>query len=130
MKSFRLHIESISDITQSALGFFIGAGIVGLAYFFGIANPVLYTLLLLGAASFTGYLCRGTLCRMLKNQYPNARWTPLLAIGFSLCGFGALAQFLAPEGIRNTVILALLLPAGICIATFVVANKNDPDVMR
>jgi hypothetical protein len=81
-------------------------------------------------AVLVSYLCRGHVCRSLRTKYPNARWIGLLAVGFAIAAFGFLARFVVPHADERAFTLAFILPAGACIATFVIINRKDPDVIR
>ncbi len=129
MKSFRLHIQSRSDLLQSLLGFLIGSAAVLILLYAPIPSQLAQTLLLLAAAIITGYLIRSYPARALRRRYPNARMLPLLTIGLSICAAAAFFQFfLLPQS--PTLMLAFYLPAFTFIAAFIFINRRDPDVMK
>jgi hypothetical protein len=130
MKSFRLHIESKSELVQFAIGAFIGIGVFLMLHHFDISGTGYRVFTLLLAAVIVGYLWRGRLCRTLRQRYPRARWIPLLAVGFTIAGFGVIARFVLPQGDEGWFTLAFILPAGACIAAFVIINRRDPDVIK
>jgi hypothetical protein len=130
MKSFRLHTESKRELIQGIVALLIGVGLFLALHYFHIAETAWRVVAVLAGAVFVGYLCRGQLCRMLRQRYPNARWIGLLAVGFAIATFGVIARFVVPGAEEGAFTLAFILPAGACIATFVIINRRDPDVTR
>ena len=128
MKSFRLHIESKSELVQSAIGLIIGVGVFLALQHFDVSGIGYRVVMLLLAAVMAGYLWRGQLGRTLRRRFPNARWIPLLAVGFTIAGFGVIARFVLPQADDGWFTLAFILPAGACIVAFVIINRRDPDV--
>ena len=130
MKSFHLHTESKGELIQGIVAMVSGVGLFLALHQFHIAETAWRVLAVLAGAVFVGYLCRGQLCRVLRQRYPNARWIGLLAIGFAIATFGVIARIVVPGAEEGTFTLAFLLPAGTCIAAFVIINRRDPDVTR
>jgi hypothetical protein len=130
MKSFRLQTASKTELTQGIVGLLLGVGLFLALHYYQIADTVWRIVAVLAGALFVGYLCRGQLCRTLRLRYPNARWVGLLAIGFAIVTFGVIARFAVPGTEEGAFTLAFILPAGACIATFVIANRKDSDVTK
>jgi hypothetical protein len=130
MKSFRLHTDSKAELIQFAIAVLIGVGVFLALHYFPIAETALRVAAVLAGAVSVGYLSRGQLCRALRQRYPNARWIGLLAVGFAVLTFGGIARFLIPGAEESGFTLAFILPAGACIATFVIVNRRHPDVIR
>ncbi len=130
MRSFRLHIESKAELIWDAIALAVGVGVFFLLRHWQIAELAWRIGALLAAAVFVGYLLRGRLCRTLRQRYPNARWIGLLAVGMTVLTFGVIARFVVPGAQEGFFMLPFILLAGACIATFVVANRKDPDVTR
>lgn len=130
MKSFRLHTDSKGELIQFGVAVLIGVGVFLALLYFPIAETALRIALALAGAVSAGYLCRGQLCRALRQQYPNARWVGLLAVGFAILTFGGVARFVVSGGEESSFTLAFILPAGVCIATFVVVNRSDSNVTK
>jgi hypothetical protein len=130
MKSFRLHTDSKGELIQFVIAVLIGIGLFLALHYFPIAETAYRVVVVLAGAVFVGYLCRGQLCRALRRQYPNVRWIGLLAAGFAVLTFGGVARFIVPGGEEGSFTLAFILPAGACLATFVIINRKDPDVTR
>ena len=99
-------------------------------HYFHIADAVWRVAALLAGAVFVGCLCRGHLCRGLREKYPNARWIGLLAVGLAIATFGVIARFVVPGAEEGSFTLIFFIPAGVCIAVFVLINRRDPDVAR
>ena len=108
----------------------IGAALFLTLNYFHIAEKAWRIAMLLAGAVFVGYLIRGQTCRVLRRQYPNARWIGLLAVGLSIMTFGCIARWLVPGGHESMFTMAFILPAGVCIFAFVIINRKDPDVTR
>jgi|JI10StandDraft_1071094.scaffolds.fasta_scaffold351516_2 hypothetical protein len=130
MKSFRLHIGPKSELVQDVVGISVGAGLFLILHFFPIAETAWRIIAIIAGAVFVGYVCRGRLSRSLRTRYPNARWIGLLAVGLAIAMFGVIARFVVSKADENATTLAFILTAGACIATFVVVNRQDPDVAR
>lgn len=129
MKSFRLHVPRgpglVGDVVGIVLGFVV-AWVVIRSGWFGENGRVWF--LLIGALSL-GSL-RGIYKGKLRKKYPAARWLPVLTIGQSFLIVGVAALLMLP-GVGNPgIALIFLLPAIVCIATFVYVNRGDPDVME
>ena len=130
MKSFRLHTESKTDLVLGIIALLVGVGLFLALHHFHIAETVWRVVAVFGGAVFVGFLCRGQLCRALRQRYPNARWIGLLAVGFAIGTFGVIARFVVPGAEEGAFTLAFILPAGVCIATFVIVNRRDSDVTK
>ena len=131
MKSFRLYAAELKgDLIQGIAALLIGVGLFSALHQFRIAETAWRIVAILPGAVFVGYLCRGQLCRVLRQRYPNTRWMGLLAVGFAIAAFGGIARFVVPGAEEGAFTLAFVLPAGACIATFVIINRKDPDVTR
>ncbi len=130
MKSFRLHTGPKGELIQAIVALLIGVGLFLALHHFHIAETAWRVVAVLVGAVFVGYLCRGQLCRSLRQRYPNARWIGLLAVGLAIVTFGVIARFVVPGAEESAFTLAFILPAGACIATFVIINRRDPDVTR
>ena len=130
MKSFRLHTGSKSEVIQTIIATLIGVGLFLALHYLGITDAVWRIVAILAGAVSVGYLCRGHLARGLRQKYPNARWVGLVAVGFTIATFGAIAHFVVPSADESTITSAFFIPAGLCIAAFVFINRKDPDVTR
>lgn len=130
MKSFRLHVESKTELIQSIFGLLIGVGVFLALQFFHIDKVGWRILLLFSCASFVAYLIRGSLSRSLRAKYPTARLIGLLAVGITISTFGVFARFLIPGADDGWFTLAFVLAAGGFIGAFVILNRKDPDVMK
>lgn len=130
MKSFRLHTGPKGELIQGIVALLIGVGLFLALHHFHIEETAWRVIAVLACAVFVGYLCRGQLCRSLRQRYPNARWIGLLAIGYAILTFGVVARFVVPGAEESAFMAAYILPAGVCIAIFVVINRRDPDVIR
>jgi uncharacterized membrane protein HdeD (DUF308 family) len=130
MKSFRLHTEPKRELIQGIVALVIGVGLFLALHHFQIAQTAWRVVAVLVGAVLVGSLCRGQLCRALRQRHPNARWIGLLAVGFAIATFGVIARVVVPGAEEGTFTLAFILPAGACIATFVIINRRDPDVTR
>ena len=130
MKSFRLHTGPKGELVQDIVGLLVGVGLFLALHFFHIAESAWRIVAIITGAVFVGYMCRGRLCRSLRIRYPNARWIGLLAVGLAIATFGVIARFVVPGAEEGTFTLAFILPAGACIAMFVIINRKDPDVTR
>ena len=130
MKSFRLHTGPKGELIQFAIALLIAVGLFLALHYFHITETAYRVVAVLAGAVFVGYLCRGQLCRKLRRRYPNARWIGLLAVGFAIATFGVIARFVVPGADEGAFTTAFILPAGACIATFVIINRRDPDVTR
>lgn len=130
MKSFWLHIGSKREGMLDAIGIMLALPLVGALHYFHIAEPAWRMTVIIGGAILVGSLCRGSLCRGFRLRYPNARWLGLLAVGWVLAMFGVFARFIIRGADDRTLTLALLVPGGGCIATFLLINQRDPDVWR
>ncbi|MBI3985375.1 MAG: hypothetical protein HY343_00510 [Lentisphaerae bacterium] len=53
------------------------------------------------------------MCRALRQRYPNARWIPLLAVGFSIGIFGVIARFVLPHADDASFTLSFIVPMGV-----------------
>ena len=130
MKSFRLDRESVSDFIESwpvlvasvALCVWLGS--------VGWSNATWRILLVMYAGAYFGYIGRGRLSENLRERYPNARWTGLLSIGLSVMTLGVLARMALPAAQGGLLDIAWLSLSFLCILTFVVMNRRDPDVWR
>ena len=127
---FILALLSERGWTQRTLAIVLGVGLFFALDYFRITDTVWRVVALLAGAVFVGYLCRGYLCRSLRQKYPNARWIGLLAVGFAIVTFGVIARFVVPGAEEGSLTLSFIVPAGVCIATFVIINRRDPDVTR
>jgi hypothetical protein len=112
------------------LAAFLAVGVLLALHFFPIARTALRIAAVFAGAAFVAYLARGQLCRVLLRQYPNAHRIGLLACGFAVATFGVIARFVVPGAEEGAFTLAFILPAGACIAAFVIINRRDPDVTR
>ena len=130
MKSFRLHTGSTAEIVQLIIAAIISIGLFWTFRYFQITDTAYRVISIMVVAVVVAYLCRGTLCRSLRRQYPNARWIGLLAVGISVATFGTAARFIVPGADQGALTLGYILTAGACIATFVIINRSDPDVTR
>lgn len=130
MKSFRLHTDSKGELIQFVIAALIGVGVFLALQYFPIAETALRVAAVLAGAVSVGYLSRGQLCRTLRQRYPNARWIGLLAVGFAILTFGGIARLVVPGAETTSFTLAFILPAGACLATFVIVNRSHPDVTR
>jgi hypothetical protein len=130
MKSFRLETGSKQEVIQTIIALLIGVGLFFALDYFRITDAVWRVAALLAGAVFAGYLGRGHLCRRLRQRYPKARWIGLLAVGIAIATFGVIARFVVPGAEEGSFTLAFIIPAGACIATFVIINRKDPDVTR
>jgi len=130
VKSFRLHTESKTELAQGIVGLLLGVGLFLALHYYHIAETVWRIVAVLAGALFVGYLCRGQLCRTLRLRYPKARWVGILAIGFAIVSVGVIARFAVPGAEEGAFTLAFILPAGACIATFLMANRKAPDVTK
>ncbi|MFO0826567.1 MAG: hypothetical protein U0572_00315 [Phycisphaerales bacterium] len=124
MKSFRLHIGSKSELVKDVVGLSIGVGLFLVLHRFHIAATGWRIIAILAGAVFVGYVCRGRLSRKLRTRYPNARWIGLLAVGLAIATFGVIAHFVVPGADEHALTLAFILPAGACIAIFVIVNRE------
>jgi hypothetical protein len=130
MKSFRLYTGPKAELIQGIVALLIGVGLFLALHYVTIAETAWRVVAVMAGAVFVGYLCRGQLSRSLRQQYPNARWIGLLAVGLAIAAFGVIARFVVPGAEEGAFTLAFILPAGGCIATFVIINRSDPDVTR
>ena len=130
MKSFHLQPEPKREVVLSIAALLVGVGLFLALRRYPISQTAWRIVAVLAGALVVGYLCRGQLCRTLRQRYPKARWIVLLALGFSIAIFGVVARFTVPGAEEGTFTLAFILPAGACIATFVIVNRRDPDIRR
>ncbi|MFO1040649.1 MAG: hypothetical protein U0941_02635 [Planctomycetaceae bacterium] len=124
MKSFRLHTGSAAEIVQFIVAAIISIGLFWTLRYFHITDTGYRVISILVVAVFVAYLCRGTFCRSLRRQYPNARWIGLLAVGFSIATFGTAARFIVPGADQGSLTLGYIVMAGACIATFVIISER------
>ena len=94
MKSFHLDSVSKREVIDTLIALLVGVGSFFALHYFQVTDTVGRVVALLAGAVFVGHLSRGHLCRGLRQEYPNARWIGLLAVGFAIATFGVIAQVL------------------------------------
>lgn len=130
MKSFRLDRQSCSDLIESWPAIVAAVAVSGGLTYFGWFDPVWRIVLLLFAGCYFGYVLRGRLTTKLRERYPNARYHALLSVGFSVMTLGVLIRMAFRETQGGPLDIAWLTVSFLCILTFVVVNRRDPDVFR
>ena len=130
MKSFRLDRESVTDFMESWPVLVASVALCVWLGYVGWSNVVWRVVLVLYAGAYFGYVVRGRLFGNLRERYPNARWIGLLSVGLSVMTLGVVARMAFRETQGGLLDMVWLSLSFICIFTFVVANRRDPDVWR
>jgi hypothetical protein len=130
MKSFRLDRESVNDFVESWPIIFVALAVTGLFGYLGWLDAFWRVCLVLIAGAYFGYVLRGMLTQNLMARYPNARWIGLLSVGLVVAALGVFVRMAFPATQGDAVDIAWLSLSFVCILTFIVINRRDPDVLR
>lgn len=130
MKSFRLDHQSIAELVESWPLILLAIGITAGLGYLGWFDPAWRTSLVIFAGLYFGYVRRGSLGRGLAQRFPNARFRGLLSAGLIVMTLGVLTRLGFPQTQGGAFDLAWLGISFVCILTFVIVNRRDPDVFR
>ena len=65
---------------------------------------------------------------MVGHRYPSARHKWLPSVAFIFFGFYGVARFVVARIGDGPITLIFVLPAGACLAAFLVIDRHDPSV--
>ena len=130
MKSFRLDRQSVTDFLQSWPLIVVSIGVSVWLGYLGWYDAVWRVSLVVFAGLYFGWVFRGSLSQSLKERYPNARWIGLLSIGMVVATSGVVLRMAFPATQGGLLDIVWLSISFVCLLTFVVINRRDPDVLR
>src|SRR5688572_25315925 len=130
MKSFRLDRESVNGFVESWPIIFIAVAVTCLFGYFGWLDAFWRVCFVLFAGAYFGYVFRGMLTQNLSERYPNARSIGLVSVGLVAAALGVFVRMTFPDTQGGVVDIVWLSLSFVCILTFVVINRRDPDVLR
>ena len=130
MKSFRLDRDSISDFIESWPIIVVSFALSVWLGYLGWFDPFWRVFLVLYAGAYFGYVVRGMLSQNLREGYPNARCILLLSVGLVVASLDVVARMAFPAAQGSLLDIVWLSISFVCILTFVVINRRDPDVLQ
>jgi hypothetical protein len=129
MKSFRLDGDLVAEFLDSWPTLLIGGLLVGALVYVGFKQPWAWVAGMLLCGVYGGYELRGVASGQLRKRYPNARFHWLLSIGMATLTIGAATRE-AFRQVQGTGFDLAWLGVSFCsILAFVVANRQDEDVI-
>ena len=128
MNSFRLATESRRDMALTVAGIIVTAAVFLVLDRLDLSSAAINMVALVGAAMFFSFFVSGGVRRVVGHRYPSARHKWLLSVAFTFLGFYGVARFVVARIGDGPITLIFVLPAGACLAAFLVIDRHDTSV--